>query len=160
VLAFALAAEIIILLVLPISYYLLLAPKPEINLMEEFPLTNDQINASTSVAKLSTSHKRSLLLYAVPIAALTLVVVILAFWFFMWRIAPISTPPVLIDENITVINEGVSSISGFNSAFANVPQGTNLQFIVNFSSLSDEPMLIQIENLRMTYYNSSVDITR
>ncbi len=114
-------------------------------------------SGSTSVIKQSTSHKRSLLIYAVPVAALTLVAVILAFWFSMSMWTPASTPPATIDVNITVINQGVTSISGFNSAFDNVPQGTNLQFNLNFASRSGEPILMQIENLKINYYNSTVD---
>jgi hypothetical protein len=111
-----------------------------------------------SVIKLSTSRKRSLLLYAVPVAALTLAAVILAFWFSMSMWTPASTPPTVIEVNITVINQGITPISGFNSAFDNVPQGTNLQFNLNFASRNGEPVLMQIENLKINYYNSTVDI--
>jgi hypothetical protein len=41
-----LAAEILILLVAPIAYYVLLAPKPQIGTLEMYPLTNDQIQTS------------------------------------------------------------------------------------------------------------------
>ncbi len=44
ILASALAAEILLLLVIPVTYYALFAPKPSINLNEEFPLSNEEIN--------------------------------------------------------------------------------------------------------------------
>ncbi len=44
--ASALALEILLLLIVPIAYYTLLAPKPQMGNMEKYPLTNEQIRAS------------------------------------------------------------------------------------------------------------------
>jgi len=43
VIALALAAEILILLIAPLTYFSLLPPKPKDDNMQEFPLTNDEI---------------------------------------------------------------------------------------------------------------------
>ena len=42
----AVLAEILILLIAPITYYALLAPKPNYDFNQKFPLTNNQIQAS------------------------------------------------------------------------------------------------------------------
>ncbi len=46
VLASALAAEIILLLVIPVTYFILLAPKPPIIINQEFPLSNEEIKTA------------------------------------------------------------------------------------------------------------------
>jgi hypothetical protein len=46
VFASALAIEILLLLIVPIAYYALLAPKPQNGIMAKYPLTNEQIQAS------------------------------------------------------------------------------------------------------------------
>ncbi len=46
VFALAMALEILLLLVVPLTYYVLLAPKPEIVIDQKIPLTNAQIRAS------------------------------------------------------------------------------------------------------------------
>lgn len=46
ILVSALAAEILLLLVIPITYFALFAPKPAINLNQEFPLSNEEIKTA------------------------------------------------------------------------------------------------------------------
>ncbi len=46
ILVSALAAEILLLLIIPITYFALFAPKPPINLNQEFPLSNEEIKSA------------------------------------------------------------------------------------------------------------------
>ncbi len=46
ILVSALVAEILLLLIIPITYFALFAPKPPINLNQEFPLSNEEIKTA------------------------------------------------------------------------------------------------------------------
>ncbi len=70
----------------------------------------------------------------------------------------VPTPPLLYDDKISVINPQVTEVSGYIGFFNNVSQGLPLEVNVTFTSLTNLPIIIPIENLTVTYYNSTVDL--
>jgi uncharacterized membrane protein len=99
--------------------------------------------------------------YIIPIAILIVaVVIVLAYCSFTQKITPASTPPMLYDCNLSVLNPQVTKVAGYNSFFNNVSQGLPLQVNMTFTSMATQPITIPIENLRVTYYSSTVDLHR
>jgi hypothetical protein len=97
--------------------------------------------------------------YIIPIAVLIVaVVIVLAYYSFTPKFTPASTPPVGYDCNLSVLNPHVTKVAGYNSFFNNVSQGLPLQVNITFRSITNQPITIPIENLTVTYYNSTVDL--
>jgi hypothetical protein len=71
-----------------------------------------------------------------------------------------STPPMLYDHNFSVLNTGVAEVSGYNGFLDNVSQGLSLQVNITFTSKTSQQIVIPVENLKVTYYNSTVDLHR
>lgn len=69
----------------------------------------------------------------------------------------ILNPPWYVASNITVLNPGVTEVPGFAWFFNNVSQGLQLQVNITFSSETDQQINVPIENLTVTYYNSTVN---
>jgi len=100
--------------------------------------------------------------YAILAAILVVVIVVpLAYFSYISNkaaISPRGTPIALYDHNFSALNPQVTEVSGLNGFFNNVSQGLPLQVNVTFTSKTDQPITIPIENLTVTYYNSTVNL--
>jgi hypothetical protein len=68
------------------------------------------------------------------------------------------TPIAMFSYTISTQSLGVTNIEGYTGAFGNVSQGSTLQVNLTFSSImTKQPIVIPIENLVVTYYNSTVN---
>jgi hypothetical protein len=99
------------------------------------------------------------------IISIILIVIVIAglayFGFISNRTVPPSTPVPLYSCNIVPLNPAVTNVPGFGTgAMDNVTQGTRLQVNLTFTSRTDQQLAISIENLMVTYYNSTVDYHR
>jgi hypothetical protein len=93
----------------------------------------------------------------IPIALLVVVVVVISA---LYSFTPKSTPPMLYNYNLSVLNPQVTEVAGYNGFLNNVSQGLLLQVNITFTSITNQPITIPIENLTVTYYNSTVDLHR
>jgi uncharacterized membrane protein len=99
--------------------------------------------------------------HTVPIAILIVaVVVVLAYYSFTQKTTPASTPPGLYYCDFSVLNPQVTEVAGYNDFYNNVSQGLPLQVNITFTSTTNQSITILIENLTVTYYNSTVDLHR
>lgn len=67
------------------------------------------------------------------------------------------TPVPLFSYNISTSNLGVVNIAGYTGAFDNISQGVLLQVNLTFTSITDQQIVIPLENLTVTYYNTLVN---
>jgi hypothetical protein len=73
----------------------------------------------------------------------------------------VATPVSVYNCSFSVLNPQVTEVSGLGNGFYNnVSQGTSLKVKMTFASRTDEPITIPVENLTVSYYNSTVDLHR
>jgi hypothetical protein len=70
---------------------------------------------------------------------------------------PISNPLSLYDYNYSVLNPQVTEVSG-TGFLNNVSQGLSLEVNITFTSFTNQPITIPMENLIIYYYNSTVNL--
>lgn len=89
--------------------------------------------------------------YAILVAILVVAVVVPLAYFSCFlnkaTFSPRGTPIPLYDYNFSALNPQVTEVSGNNGFFNNVSQGLPLQVNVTFTSKTDQPITIPIENL-------------
>ncbi len=71
-------------------------------------------------------------------------------------VAPVS----IYNYSFSVLNPEVAEVSGYNGFYNNVSQDTSLEVKMTFNSTTNQPITIPIENLTVSYYNSTVDLHR
>jgi hypothetical protein len=74
----------------------------------------------------------------------------------MATVAPVS----IYNYGFSVLNPQVTEVSGYNGFYNNVSRGMSLEVKMTFNSITDQPITIPIENLSVSYYNSTVDLLR
>ena len=101
---------------------------------------------------------KSRMLLAVVAVIVVVAAVGLGIYLMQYQPHPYSTPPVLYDYSFTVLNPQVTEVAGYKGFLNNVSQGSKLQVNITFTSITDQPLTIPLENLKVTYYNSNVDL--
>jgi hypothetical protein len=69
-----------------------------------------------------------------------------------------ATPVPVYNLSFSVLNPQVTEVSGYNGFYNNVSQGLSLQVNMTFTSRTDQPIIIPVENLSVSYYNSTVNL--
>jgi hypothetical protein len=95
--------------------------------------------------------------YIIPVAIMIVAVVIVLA---LYSLTPKSTPPMLYNCNFSVLNPQVTEVAGYDGFLNNVSQGLLLQVNITFTSITNQPITIPIENVTVTYYNSTVNLHR
>ena len=87
------------------------------------------------------------------VASLIVLVAAVALVVFLLQNQPLphSSPPLLYDCTFSVLNPQVTEVAGYNGFFNNVSQGLQLQVNMTFTSLTNQPIMIPIENLSARY---------
>jgi hypothetical protein len=71
-----------------------------------------------------------------------------------------ATPVSVYNYSFSVLNPQVTKVFGYSGFYDNVSQGMPLEVNMTFNSRTDQPITIPIENLSVSYYNSTVNLNR
>jgi hypothetical protein len=96
--------------------------------------------------------------YLILIITILIIALAVLAYSYTQSIAPRGTPIRLYDYKISVLNPQVTEVSGYNGFFNNISQGLSLEVNMTFTSRTDQPTILPVENISISYYNSTVNL--